>query len=208
MATQSIPNLPKTQDFCPFLTNFIGDSFHSPVTHLIDQTKDPELFEHSLGRRNFCTLYPKFENEEATYENVLSEKGKESYNQCIEMIKNNQEEGCLEGYHPFGSIDMRAEYNNLSFSNEKSETSGMIFIETNTNNIKSIRPDVYGWCISVTGKLRTMDESTTQKAKKFLQEFRERLGTLSSIKSYRKREKADHQEILDALGIDESSDDE
>ena len=207
MTTQSIPHLPTLSDFCPFLTNFIGENFHSPVTHLID---DPELFEYSLGRRNFCTVYPKFENDEPTFKDVLSEKGKESYNHCVEMIKNKQEEGCLEGCHPFGSKDMRAEYNNLSFSDNNYQTSGMVFIETNTENIKSSRPDVYGWCISMTGKLRTMDETTTKKAKQFMKEFRERLGNLSSIKSYRKREKAEHKEMLEALGIDddESNDDE
>lgn len=101
----------------------------------------------------------------------------ESYNECISRLLNIM-------YTPQRTQDSRVSFQNTSLSNNNNQSSAMIFIETNTDNIKSQRPDVFGWCISLTGKLRTLDQSTSENAKKNLLKFREHLGSLAEIKSF------------------------
>ena len=202
----------KDEHFHTVLTPYRGNSYPSTINHLIDKVKDPEFALFSLGRYNLCTIYPKFDDKDkgASFQSVLSVQGIECYNEIIQALKQHREEGCLQDCEPFFTEDCSDSYCNISFkTNCGGKSSPMIFLETNTDNLKDDRPDIVGWCVSASGKLRLMDQLTTDRVRTFLKEkCRDTLGSLSEIDHFRFKANQNYRKTLIKLGISFNNKDE
>lgn len=197
-------HLPTEKNFVTLMTDFVGNNQPSAVTHLIDKVKDPELALFSLGRHNYCSIYPKFINDVATFDGVLSKQGMECYNEIIQALKNREEdEEVLANCYPDILEDTFSSFNNICLIKPSGvRSSPMIFLETNVENIKSERPEICGWCVSAQGKLRIMDQSTTDKVRVFLKEkCRSNLGSLFEINEHRYKENKEYRSKLRNSGI-------
>lgn len=201
MASTKFVHLPTRDAFCDYLTEFSGASFPSSVNHLINPHKDPELALFSLGRSNFCAVYPKLRNDVLSYDNVLSEQGIELYNTCLEQLKNHKEEGCFQNCKPVTASDTLFTNWNMAIESGTIRSSQIVLIETNTENLKKDRPDVVGWCITASGKLRTLDQSTVDDVKKFLLKTRKKMGTLCEIENFRLNENDKYRRKLNINNV-------